>query len=614
MQSDLLVIAPTSAGKTLCYQLPIAAREVAGSVLVVSPTLSLIEDQVDALRRRGLQVARMHSQSDDTLADVAKSQFIYITPERLRQRASRVALARSQLAYAVVDEAHCVSLWGHDFRPSYLSVRAGLDALGRQLGRRIPRMACTATASPRTQADIIEQLGLMHPARHVASMVARDNLAYSVIDASRSEKLNCLRELVRTGETSIVYCATRVAVDTLYDKFKETVSVSKYHAGMPEADRIRHQFEFADGHTRLMIATNAFGLGIDLPDVRGVIHWQIPGRIESYVQEAGRAGRDGKLAHAFLLYDRGDLSIQRRFLSNRTPTPELVASVLDACSPRRPMPVEAIAERAGCEPQQTVPALSFLARHGLTVWRGDRRARRTGPESNTDFPEDELIERERVETQSFEAMRIYAENYGFCRSAYLAGQLDASAAPDCGICDECLSSYVPKPPTDPKDQIARLLAYEHPSAKDDADGIRRGVGVGLLSESAERVTLSVKGRALLRALQVISDDTTDLAGLSTPRDPSREKPDPAALARIKKTRQRIAGERLLDPGDVLSGPNVRLLAAVRPQTSEGLIETLESSSKTTERELCFARECADDWLAALARPFDPLVAYGPSVS
>jgi ATP-dependent DNA helicase RecQ len=318
---NVLVVMPTGSGKSLCYQLP--ALESPGTTVVVSPLIALMKDQASKLREHGFTVAEMNSavpltQLRESAAAIAagRADFIFTTPEGLADPEFRERIRSRAVGLFVVDEAHCVSQWGHDFRPDFLTLCDAIDDLGRP-----PILALTATATPAVIDDIKTRLR-MPEAEVVHTGFYRPNLDLSVLRVSGEEekRAKLLELLTGIDGTTIIYCATVKAVEELTDFLAEQQIVAAgYHGRMPAKRRAMVQARFMTGELSRFVATNAFGLGIDKADIRAVIHYHMPGTLEAYYQEFGRAGRDGKPARCTLLYDPEDNKIQRFFQGGRYP-------------------------------------------------------------------------------------------------------------------------------------------------------------------------------------------------------------------------------------------------------------------------------------------------------
>ena len=313
---DALVLMPTGGGKSLCYQIPALMRE--GCAVVVSPLIALMQDQVAALTEAGVNAAVLNSSLDAQAAYQTERDFtagrldlLYVAPERLVTPRFLELLSRTKLALFAIDEAHCVSQWGHDFRPEYIQ----LSVLHEQFPG-VPRIALTATADELTRAEIITRLQL-EAARVFISSFDRPNIRYAI--AEKNNARDQLLEFIRAnhaGEAGIVYCLSRKKVDeTAQWLSAQDIPALPYHAGLDQQSRMRHQQRFVDEDGVVIVATIAFGMGIDKPDVRFVAHLDLPKSIEAYYQETGRAGRDGLPADAWMAYGLGDVVQQRRMIA-----------------------------------------------------------------------------------------------------------------------------------------------------------------------------------------------------------------------------------------------------------------------------------------------------------
>lgn len=317
--NDALVLMPTGAGKSLCYQVPALIRP--GTAIVVSPLIALMQDQVDALRELGARAAFLNSSQEwEDIREVENAfvrgelDFLYVAPERLLTDRCMRLLERGRIALFAIDEAHCVSQWGHDFRPEYL----GLSRLHEQWPD-VPRIALTATATPQTRDEIAQRLGLTQ-ARHFVAGFDRPNIRYVIVEKNdvRRQLLSFIRE-EHAGDSGIVYCLSRNKTeDTAEFLCREGVDAMAYHAGLPAQLRAQRQARFLRDDGVVMVATIAFGMGINKPDVRFVAHIDLPKSVEGYYQETGRAGRDGLPATAWMAYGLQDVVQQRKMIDDST--------------------------------------------------------------------------------------------------------------------------------------------------------------------------------------------------------------------------------------------------------------------------------------------------------
>ena len=335
-RQDTVVLLPTGAGKSLCYQVPAvaAARAGLGTTVVVSPLISLMQDQVSGLMGRGIRAAALNSTQDwDTQKDVGRRylrgelELLYVSPERAVLASFHRLLLRGKISQIAIDEAHCLSQWGHDFRPEYMR----LNELRQHFD--VPTIALTATATPRVIDEIVRHLALSSPTV-VRGDFSRPNLKFSVLHLRReAERIEHLIDHLNnlgfrdrgSNDRAIVYCSTRKKTQKIAKVLKQHgFAAGHYHAGRTKLARERAQNAFDASRTRVLVATNAFGMGVDYPNVRLLVHFQTPGSVEAYYQEAGRAGRDGYPAECVMFFGAGDLVTQRRLFSLGAQTPSML--------------------------------------------------------------------------------------------------------------------------------------------------------------------------------------------------------------------------------------------------------------------------------------------------
>ncbi|MBC8029475.1 MAG: ATP-dependent DNA helicase RecQ [Pyrinomonadaceae bacterium] len=371
---DAVVVMPTGSGKSLCYQLP--AMMLGGATVVVSPLIALMKDQVDALQARDLPATFINSsiaaaEQGARINALRRGDFklVYVAPERFRSSRFLEALQSLRVSLFAVDEAHCISTWGHDFRPDYLRLKNVIQLLNS--GQTPTQtLALTATATPYVRSDIIEQLGLVKPSTFVSGF-DRPNLTIDVVHTEKErEKIARIKRLAiategTVGGSGIIYASTRKAVEQVTLSLREQgLGVAAYHAGLGDAARVKAQDDFMSGRAQMIVATNAFGMGIDKPDIRFVAHYQMPGSIEAYYQEIGRAGRDGLPSSCVLLFNYADKNTHDFFIDGSYPSPELIRNVystLVATGLKRiELSASEIAKRSGARNDMAVQSSLYL--------------------------------------------------------------------------------------------------------------------------------------------------------------------------------------------------------------------------------------------------------------
>jgi len=441
-----LAVMPTGAGKSLCYQLPALLLE--GRTVVVSPLIALMKDQCESLRALGIAAVQVNSAIDSEEERAAEqavadgsAKIVMTTPERLAEPGFLEMLLAHPIGLLAIDEAHCISHWGHDFRPAFLEIGHVLPRLGQPVV-----LALTATATDEIAADICQQLGI--PASGVVNTSAyRPNLDLRVVPvAQEADKLAQVLKLVQgTPGSGIVYAATVKAAHAVHEALLQAgESAGLYHGKLPAAERTAAQDSFMRGACRVMVATNAFGLGIDKPDIRFVLHYQLPATLEAYYQEAGRAGRDGDTARCTLLFLRGDKAIQQFFMAGRYPGEEDANAVMQALQDR---PVEGEAwtlpllqARVGRPKSKLQVVLGLLRKDGIVAMARDGTLRLLGKRTSSPQVREltETYGRKRdLDREALERMVFYAQT-GQCRWRLLLEHLEGDSPFErCGHCDNC---------------------------------------------------------------------------------------------------------------------------------------------------------------------------------
>jgi RecQ family ATP-dependent DNA helicase len=430
---DLLLVMPTGSGKSLCYQLPAIAR--GGTALVVSPLIALMEDQCAKLAALGFSTARIHSGLDRSVSRQAcidylngSLQFLFIAPERLRVPGFPEMLAKRKPALIAIDEAHCISQWGHDFRPDYRMLGQYLPAL-----RPAPVIALTATATPTVQRDILAQLGLEQAKKFIHGF-RRSNLAIEVTEVPMPMRASLICELLQdpARRPAIIYAPARKTAETLATELNHVCPTAAYHAGLAAEVRDSVQQSFLAGKLDCVVATIAFGMGIDKADVRTVIHAALPSTIEGYYQEIGRAGRDGKPSRAVLMHSYADIRTHDFFLKRDYPEMDVMQTVYKALSAEA-KPLDEIREGLKLDEETFSKAIEKLFIHGGAAVDYNNNATRGDHRWTTPYTRQSDYRRNQLEL-----VRRFVDGHQ-CRMAALVlhfGDLKDGQT-RCGLCDFC---------------------------------------------------------------------------------------------------------------------------------------------------------------------------------
>ena len=564
---DALAVMPTGQGKSLCYQLP--ATLLPGLTLVISPLIALMQDQVTAMRQRKIAAAAFHSglttlEKNRVMQDLhhRRVQLLYLAPERMQHEGFLQLLRSLWVSLLVVDEAHCISQWGHDFRPDFLKI----GRLRRELTNP-PCLALTATATARVQSDICQRLSLREPFQLVAGF-RRANLAFSVyLCQFRQDKLAMLGRLVCEVEkgTILVYCATRRAVEEVAAWLEQShTAVGYYHAGLSDGERRLVHDSFRRGALRILVATNAFGMGIDKPDVRLVVHFDVPGSLEAYYQEAGRAGRDGRRAACVLLFHERDVATQDYFIEQASKDSEGA----DRAGRMRTL----LQEMLGYVSTSTCRQLAILEYFSDEAERAlgpcglcDRCVAPAGLSRRTVSQETTVSARDVLETVSWCGGRFGLNRIVDILRGSRSKALLAYGAEDCPTYGICRAQTKPSVTARVKGLISsghlQVEGMEYPTL----DVTRKGREV--LQGISELALEQVEDQQLAGSTEKPRRSSAALAGI-----PEAIPPDRQLVERLRQLRSELAEEEGVAPFLIFHDKTLKAIAGFKPETTAALLE------------------------------------------